>query len=92
MDMNRRKLITGIGVSLLAAPAIVRYSSLMPVRGIIVPVSNDVTVAGIPRTALLSVADGEYRINGGAWTSLPSRVSPGDIISIRGTTTVTLGS
>lgn len=34
--MDRRSLILGLG-SLLAAPAIVRATSLMPVRGIIMP-------------------------------------------------------
>lgn len=37
--MNRRGLITGL-VSLVAAPAIVRATSLMPVRGIILPLDG----------------------------------------------------
>lgn len=39
--MNRRGFITGL-TSLIAAPAIVKASSLMPVRGIIVPVAHDI--------------------------------------------------
>jgi hypothetical protein len=35
--MDRRSFITGV-VGLIAAPAIVRASSLMPVRGIVMPV------------------------------------------------------
>jgi hypothetical protein len=38
LTMNRRGFLTGIG-ALIAAPAIVRYGSLMPVRGIIQSVS-----------------------------------------------------
>ena len=36
--MDRRSFLTGFGASLIAAPAIVRASSLMPVRGIILPI------------------------------------------------------
>lgn len=39
--MNRRTLITGL-VSLIAAPAIVRCSSLMQVRGIVMPPGSGV--------------------------------------------------
>lgn len=35
--MNRRGFLTGLGVTLIAAPAIVRAASLMPVRGIVMP-------------------------------------------------------
>lgn len=41
--MNRRSFLAGLG-SLIAAPAIVRASSLMPVRGIVMPVSPGVWV------------------------------------------------
>ena len=37
--LNRRTLITGL-ISLVAAPAIVRASSLMPVKTIIIPPSH----------------------------------------------------
>ena len=36
MILERRKFLTGLA-SLIAAPAIVRVSSLMPVRGIVQP-------------------------------------------------------
>jgi hypothetical protein len=36
--MTRRKLLIGASASLLCAPAIVRASSLMAIRGVIVPV------------------------------------------------------
>lgn len=34
---SRRELLTGISVTLLCAPAVVRAESLMPLRGIVVP-------------------------------------------------------
>lgn len=37
--MNRRQLITGL-ISLVAAPAIVRVGSLMPIRGELLPSSG----------------------------------------------------
>lgn len=37
-QLNRRSLITGL-VSLVAAPAIVRVSSIMPVKSILAPIS-----------------------------------------------------
>lgn len=36
VDLNRRKFLGG----LIAAPAVVKYGSLMPVRGIIMPVES----------------------------------------------------
>lgn len=36
--MNRRGFLTGLGVALFAAPAVVRAASLMPVKGLIVPI------------------------------------------------------
>jgi len=39
--MTRRKLLIGASASLLCAPAIVRASSLMAVRGVIVPVQTN---------------------------------------------------
>jgi hypothetical protein len=36
--MDRRGLLLGLGASLIAAPAIVRAASMMPVRGIVMPV------------------------------------------------------
>ncbi len=35
---TRRSFLTGLGASLIAAPAVVRAVSLMPVRGIVMPV------------------------------------------------------
>jgi len=50
MTMHRRRFLTGFGAAIVSAPAIVRVASLMPVRGIVMPVS----------TALESVANGIY--------------------------------
>jgi hypothetical protein len=36
--MHRRSFLLGLGASLVAAPAVVRATSLMPVRGIVMPV------------------------------------------------------
>jgi hypothetical protein len=38
--MDRRSFLTGLGASLVAAPAIVRAAGLMPVRGIIMPIKE----------------------------------------------------
>lgn len=38
--MNRRGFFLGLGASLVAAPAIVRAASLMPVRGIVMPITD----------------------------------------------------
>ena len=35
MTPSRRSFLTGLGASLIAAPAVVRFASLMPVRGIV---------------------------------------------------------
>ena len=35
LTSSRRTFLTGLGASLIAAPAIVRFASLMPVRGIV---------------------------------------------------------
>lgn len=37
MTLNRRTIIVGATASLIAAPAVVRAASLMPVRGIVLP-------------------------------------------------------
>jgi hypothetical protein len=36
--ISRRSLFLGLSASLIAAPAVVRAASLMPVRGIVMPV------------------------------------------------------
>jgi hypothetical protein len=38
---TRRKLLIGVAASLLCTPAIVRVGSLMPVRGIILPIQRN---------------------------------------------------
>ena len=35
-ELSRRKLLVGLG-ALIAAPAVVKYANLMPVRGIVMP-------------------------------------------------------
>jgi hypothetical protein len=45
MIINRRGFLSFLGAGLIAAPAIVRAASLMPVRGIVMPVTvlNDLS-------------------------------------------------
>lgn len=50
-DLNRRSLITGL-ISFVAAPAIVRASSLMPIRAI--KLANELTITPTP---ILNVGD-----------------------------------
>lgn len=45
MITSRRSFLTGLGASLIVAPAIVRAASLMPVRGIVMPVTMDCDLA-----------------------------------------------
>jgi hypothetical protein len=40
MLTSRRSFLTGLAASLVAAPAVVRAASLMPVRGIIQPIES----------------------------------------------------
>jgi hypothetical protein len=39
LNLSRRVFLRGLGSSLIAAPAIVSASSLMPVRGLVMPVA-----------------------------------------------------
>lgn len=45
--------------------------------------SNQVTLAGITGSVPISVAGGEYRINGGAYTSAPGTVATGNTVQLR---------
>lgn len=47
--------------------------------------SNIVTIAGINAAAAVSVTGGEYRKNGGAWTTSAGTVVAGDTLQVRGT-------
>lgn len=48
-------------------------------------VSNIVTIAGINAAAAVAVTGGEYRKNGGAWTTSAGTVVAGDTLQVRGT-------
>jgi hypothetical protein len=49
-----------------------------------VEVSNPITVTGITSPAVISVTGGaQYNINGGAFTSAPGTVQPGDRVSVQ---------
>lgn len=49
-------------------------------------VSNAVLINGNTIPAAISITGGQYRINGGAWTSSPGAVDSGDIVEVRQTT------
>ena len=42
MTPSRRTFLTGLSASLIAAPAVVRFASLMPVRGIVQASPEDI--------------------------------------------------
>lgn len=48
MIQSRRTFLTGLSASIIAAPAIVRAASLMPVRGIVQPIMSPETIALAP--------------------------------------------
>ncbi|MBL8225513.1 MAG: hypothetical protein JNM50_09290 [Chromatiales bacterium] len=45
--------------------------------------SEDQTIQGVNPAAPISIAGGEYRINGGAWTSAAGSVINGDVVRVR---------
>jgi hypothetical protein len=45
--------------------------------------SNSITVMGITTPAVISIAGGQYSINGGPFTSVPGTVQPGDQVSVQ---------
>ena len=47
--------------------------------------SNIVTLTGFDSTCDISITDGEYSKNGGAYTSAAGTADPGDTIRVRGT-------
>jgi hypothetical protein len=53
--------------------------------------SNDATITGINAAAPISIIGGEYRINGGAWTSAAGSIVSGDVVRVR-LTSSSLGS
>jgi hypothetical protein len=44
--------------------------------------SNPITITGINSAAAISIAGGEYQINGGSWTSLGGTVNNGDTVIV----------
>ncbi|MFC1747728.1 hypothetical protein ACFL2V_02865 [Pseudomonadota bacterium] len=45
--------------------------------------SASITVSGIDKPSLISVADGEYRIGNGSWTDLAGLVNNNDVVEVR---------
>jgi hypothetical protein len=54
--------------------------------------SNVITVAGINAAVAISVTDGEYQINGGAWTIAAGTVTNGQTVKLRHTTNASNGT
>ena len=52
-------------------------------------VSNTVTIIGINTDINISVSNGEYRINDGAWSTNPATISNGDTLTLRQPTVAT---
>lgn len=52
-------------------------------------VSAPITVAGVVGAASISITNGEYQINGGAWTNVAGTVSNGDTVKVRITASAT---
>lgn len=73
-DLGRRSFITGLGAALIAAPAIVRAGSLMPVRNMLI---TDFTTENmivkcteVHRFMVTIIIDGEEMVIG-KWVQLP---------------------
>ena len=54
--------------------------------------SNTVTITGINAPAPISITGGEYSVNGGAFTNAPGMVSSGDTVTVRQTSSGSLGA
>lgn len=48
-------------------------------------VSDPAEITGMDAGTAISVANGEYRLNGGEWTSDAGTIDPGDTLELRGT-------
>lgn len=57
-----------------------------------VVMSNTITVSGFASAVAISVANGEYQIDSGAWTSASGTVSNAQIVRVRHTTAATYGT
>ncbi len=51
--------------------------------------SNSITISGIDASALISISNGEYSLNSGAWTNADGSVSNGTIVKVRHTSSGT---
>jgi len=54
--------------------------------------SGTIVVSGLDAPANLSIAGGEYTINGGAWATSATTVSNGDVVKVRGTSSVAVAT
>jgi hypothetical protein len=61
------------------------FTSLSGVAQNSVVSSNVVTISGIDAPAPISIVVGEYRINGGGWTSVAGSISNGQTVQVRHT-------
>jgi hypothetical protein len=81
------RALTALEVSTLAGtkPDAFSFSAQagMPVSTTIV--SNPITVTGIINPAAISITGGDYKVNGGSWTSSPGMVNNGGTVMVRQT-------
>src|SRR5450432_1765684 len=74
--------LSGTGINSIPSPF--SFTSLINVDPLSVQVSNSITVASTDVPAPISVSTGgQYSINGGAFTSVPSVVSPGAQVQVK---------
>jgi hypothetical protein len=57
-----------------------------------VATSNTITVSGINAATGMTIGNGEYSLNGGAFTSASTQVNNGDTVQVRGTAPSTAGA
>lgn len=55
-------------------------------------VSDPITVSGTTSPVIINVTNGEYRVNGGAWTAATGTVKNGDVVNVRVTASTTAGA
>lgn len=60
------------------------FSDLLGIEPATLATSDSVTISGINDATAISVADGEYSIDGGAFTSLAGTVTNGQSVQVRG--------
>ena len=68
------------------------FTSQNPVSRSSTITSNTVTPTGYDTATTISVTNGEYQINGGAWTSASGSLSPGQNVTVRHTSSASFST